>query len=85
MTNMDLTPLSTYRAELEEIPIEKEPLWQSERFRVFLTGVVLELLILFVPSSGLDVDPEVLKTIAGGLAAMVLSLILGRSYRNTAT
>ena len=38
--------LMTFRAELEEIQIEKEPLWQSERFRVFLTGVVLELLIL---------------------------------------
>jgi hypothetical protein len=85
MNDVDLTNLREYRGELEAFPVEKEPLWQSERFRFSLAGVILELLILFAPSLGLDLDPEVLKTVAGGLAAIVISLILGRSYRNTTT
>lgn len=72
--------------ELTPLEITKEPLWQSERFRVFLVGVILEILILLAPYLGFDnLDPEILKTVAGSLAALVLSFILGRSYRNTVT
>lgn len=65
--------------------MEKEPLVKSERFKVALTGIILELLVLFAPSLGVDADPSVLQVIAGSIAGLLMAFIAGRSYRNTPT
>lgn len=63
--------------------MEKEPLLDSERFKVFVSTIVLEILLFSLPLFGLEVDLEFLTTLAGIIGGLAASFILGRSYRNT--
>lgn len=64
--------------------MEKEPLAQSARFRLFVSGIVLELLVVLAPQLGLDVPADLLQTVAGGIAALVAMMIYSRGQRNSA-
>jgi len=68
--------------------MQKEPLIQSDRFKLFITSGILETLILLTGIAsaqfGWEISMELLESIAlaiGGLA--ISSLIVGKSYRNT--
>lgn len=64
--------------------MEKEPLTQSARFKMFVSGLVLQGLIVIAPQLGLVVSDEVLQTIAAGIAALFSVMIFSRGQRNTA-
>ncbi len=61
----------------------KEPLPQSARFRLFISGVVLEILIGASPYIAPDIPLELLQTIAAGVAGLVAVMIYSRTQRNT--
>ncbi len=61
----------------------KEPLLKSARFKVFLAGVILEVLVLFSAELGVEADPELLKEVAQGIAILVTGFIASRTFRNT--
>lgn len=63
----------------------KEKITESGRVKIALTGIILELLILFAPQLGImpTADHELLKTVAATIAGIIISLIFGRSFRNT--
>jgi hypothetical protein len=63
---------------------EKEPLQQSARFRLFISGIIMEGLIILAPALGLQVSDELLQTVAGGIAGLVAIMIYSRTQRNTA-
>lgn len=61
----------------------KEPLLKSERFRVLISTIVLEILLFALPLVGIEIDLEVLRTLAGIIGGLAAAFILGRSYRNS--
>ena len=61
----------------------KEPLLKSARFRVFLAGVILEVLLLFSAELGVEADPELLKEVAQSIVVLVIGFIGARTFRNT--
>ena len=63
----------------------KEPIQRSVRFKVFVAGVILEVLLLLAPTFGLDIDPETLGDVAGWLAGIIMTFIASRTYRNKST
>lgn len=60
----------------------KEPLRNSERFKVALVTVMVEMGLLFLPALGVNVDPELLEMVALAIAGVVGMFIYGRSIRN---
>lgn len=62
----------------------KEPLSQSIRFKMFVSGIILELLILLAPQLGLTVSEEILQTVALAIAGLLAVMIYSRTQRNTA-
>jgi hypothetical protein len=65
-------------------PIEKEPLAQSRRVKLFVTGLILEVLVPLPVLLGVDIPIELLQTIAGAIAALFFILIHALTQRNTA-
>jgi hypothetical protein len=63
---------------------EKEPLMQSGRFRLFVSGIILEVLAAVAPQLGLQISDELLQTVAAGVAGLVAVMIYSRGQRNTA-
>ncbi len=63
--------------------MEKEPLHQSGRFRIVVSGIVLEGLILVAPQLGLEISQELLQTIAASIAGLLGMLVYARTQRNT--
>ena len=61
---------------------EKEKLSQSGRVKIALAGFMAEVLILIAAHYQLEVPPDVLNNVALGISGIVMSLVLGRSYRN---
>lgn len=66
------------------VPIEKEPLAQSRRVKLFITGLILEALVPLPILLGADIPIELLQTIAAGIAALFFAIINGLTQRNTA-
>lgn len=66
-------------------PPEKEPLLASERFRVALATVLVEIGLVFLPALGVQIDPDVLQAIAVAIAGIASMFIYGRTQRNTPT
>jgi len=65
--------------------MQKEPLQNSERFKLALGTVILELLILASAAYGIDVEPELMATVSVAIAGVMSMLIYGRTVRNTPT
>lgn len=65
--------------------MEKEPIKNSERFKVMLTTVLGEIALFFVAVYGLDIDIDAVLTLCGWIAVIVTGFIYGRSIRNTPT
>jgi hypothetical protein len=65
-------------------PEGKEPLAQSRRAKLFLTGLILEILLPVPVLLGVDIPIELLQTIAAGIAALFFAIIHGLTQRNTA-
>jgi hypothetical protein len=61
----------------------KETLWQSERFKAVVAAIILELLLILLGQTNLGIDPELLKTVSQAIAGLVITFVLGRTYRNT--
>lgn len=63
--------------------MEKEPLFDSDRFKVMLGAILVEIGLFFADAYMVDVDTQVLQTIALAIAGLVASFIWGRTKRNT--
>jgi len=64
--------------------VEKERLFDSERFKVMLAAILVEIGLFFADAYMVDVDTQVLQTIAVAIAGLVATFIWGRTKRNTA-
>lgn len=64
----------------------KEPLKESSRFKVFLSSIILELLILVTgwasANFGWEIPPELLEKVALTIGGLVVTFIASRTYRN---
>lgn len=64
--------------------MEKEPLFDSARFKVMLAAVLVEVGLFFADAYVVDIDPSALQAIALGIAGVVSAFIWGRTKRNSA-
>ncbi len=62
---------------------EKEPLKDSGRMKLFVGGLLLEVLIAVMPMTGLNIPLDVLEAVAYSAAGLVGAIILARTQRNT--
>ncbi len=60
----------------------KEGFFDSVRVRLFIAGVVFQLLVLVVPAMGLEFDQANLQDAANVIAGLIAVLIYGRTVRN---
>lgn len=63
--------------------MEKEPLIQSVRFRMFISGLILEGLVAVAPQLGLQMSEEIAQTIAVAILGLFGIMIHSRTQRNT--
>lgn len=65
----------------------KEPFWKSDRTKVFVSTVVLEIVLyvgyIIAATAGIEVPESVLNTIAASIAGVAGTWIWGRTQRNT--
>lgn len=64
--------------------MKKEPLWQSVRFRMFISGLVLEGLTAVAPQLEMGISEQIAQVIAVAIAALFGIMIHSRTQRNTA-
>ncbi len=76
MDNDDLTELTELA---EEIIVNKEPLWKSERAKAVLAGLIINILVMFIP----DLDVELAKVFIVSTIGLVGVFIAVRTVRNT--
>lgn len=79
MDKQDLTELAELVELAEEIIIDKEPLWQSDRAKAVLAVAIIDILILFIP----DLDVELAKVFIISTIGLVGIFITVRTVRNT--
>lgn len=65
--------------------MNKEPLFDSERFKVMLGAVITEVLLFFVAAYSVNIDLADVQGIAMGIAVIVTGFIWGRTKRNVAS
>lgn len=63
----------------------KEPLFDSERFKVMVAAVLVEIGLFLTDAYVVDVSTETLQAIALAIAGIVASFIWGRTKRNVAS
>jgi hypothetical protein len=69
--------------------MEKEPLKQSGRFKVFVYAIIFDILMLggswLAETYQLTIPTELMQRLAELVTGLVIAFIIGRSYRNTSS
>lgn len=69
--------------------MEKEPLKESSRFKVFIASVIFETLLLGAgwasANYGWNIPTELLEQVSLVFGGLVVSFLFSRTYRNSAS
>ena len=63
--------------------MKKEPFFASIRTRLAVAAIVTQLLALAIDAYQLPISPELTHEVANFITGVLVSLIVGRSMRNT--
>ena len=63
--------------------MEKEPSFQSVRFRLFITGLVLEGIVAVAPQLEIGISQDIAQTVAIAILGLFGIMIHSRTQRNT--
>ena len=83
-TGQRLARLIIYFGVITQMNVKEKAL-DSGRFKAIIATIIVEVGLLLLPQFGIEVDPELLQTVALAIAGLVSSYVVGRSIRNTAT
>lgn len=80
-----LTELPEIELLEEVLELEKEPLWQSQRFRIIIfTGLVEIAMPFLMPYLPDNIDPAQVQQSAILFLVAMLGYVMSRTFRNTA-